>query len=105
MNEVEAEQQCQTDSFAANVFLVGDHFRTRGIYYHKDQVTGNGPRGSKMARHTAVFDPGGPLSGGSVIGVTDHNVFVPLLQCLDLIMHGSAYTNDHFPQLLFNLLE
>ena len=62
--------QRQTDCFAANVFLGGDRFRTRGISYRNDQVAGNGPRGSKTARHAAVFDPGGPLSGGSVIGVT-----------------------------------
>ena len=63
--------QRQTDSFPiANVFWEGDCFWTRGISYRNDQVAGNGPRGSKTARRAAVFDPWGPLSGGSVIGVT-----------------------------------
>ena len=63
--------QRQTDSFPiANVFWEGDCFWTRGISYRNDQVAGNGPRGSKTARRAAVFDSWGPLSGGSVIGVT-----------------------------------
>ena len=36
----------------------------RGISYRNDQVASNEPRGSKTARRDAVFDPGGPLSGG-----------------------------------------
>ena len=42
----------------------------RGIAYGSVQVAGNGPRGSKTARIVADNDPGGPFSGGTVIGVT-----------------------------------
>ena len=36
----------------------GDCFRTRGISYCNDQVAGNEPRGLKMARNAAAFNPG-----------------------------------------------
>ena len=73
-NEVEAERGLGITKLfpspIANVFLEGDRFWTRGISYCTDQVAGNEPQGSKTARRDAVFNPGGPLSGGSVIGVT-----------------------------------
>ena len=46
----------------------------RGIAYGRVLVAGNGPWGSKTARNVADNNPGGPFSGGTVIGVTGHTI-------------------------------
>ena len=71
-NEVEAEWSLGNAKWIpspiVNVFWEGDRFWMRGIS-HRNQVAGNKPRGLKIAKRAAVFDPWGPLSGGSVIAV------------------------------------
>ena len=68
--------QCQTDSFPNSECFPergGDHFWLRGISYFNDQVTVNGPRGSKTVRNAAAFILGGTVIGGergAIVGVT-----------------------------------
>ena len=91
-----------------NLFFRRKCFSGRGPFpdegdIRNDQVAGNGPRGSKTARHAAVFDPGGPLSGGSVIGVTGPNRLEELASVLStprrtvsLLSSCSGYCVAHF---------
>ena len=62
--------QRQTDFFPnSECFLGGGPFPNEGDILPQRSGRRNEPRGPKTARQVAVFDPGEPLSGGSVIGV------------------------------------